>query len=55
MDNFYDRVSIGGVIIIDDYNAWDGSKKAVDEFLLERNISVNIIDATGGAVFFIKP
>jgi hypothetical protein len=30
-------------------------KKAVDEFLLERNISVNIIDATGGAVFFIKP
>ena len=55
MDNFYDRVSIGGVIIIDDYNAWAGSKKAVDEFLLERNISVNLIDATGGSVFFIKP
>jgi hypothetical protein len=55
LDNFYDRVSVGGVIIIDDYGCWDGARKAVHEFLDDRKISVNLIDATGGAVLFIKP
>jgi hypothetical protein len=55
LDNFYDKVSTGGIIIVDDYGAWVGAKKAVDDFLTERNINVNLIDATGGAVLFYKP
>ena len=55
LDNFYDRVSIGGIVIIDDYGCWDGARKAVHEFLDSRHISVNLIDATHGAVFFVKP
>lgn len=55
LDNFYDLVSSNGIIIIDDYNCWDGAKKAVNEFLQERQISVNLIDATQGAVYFYKP
>lgn len=54
LDNFYDLVSPNGVIIIDDYNCWDGAKKAVHEFLNERNLSVDLIDATQGAVYFYK-
>jgi hypothetical protein len=55
LENFYDLVSSNGVIIIDDYNCWHGARKAVDEFLQERHIVVNLIDATEGAVFFVKP
>ena len=31
--NLYDRVVSGGVIIIDDYDYWEGARRAVDEFL----------------------
>lgn len=31
--HLYDRLSAGGVVIIDDYGHWDGARRAVDEFL----------------------
>jgi Macrocin-O-methyltransferase (TylF). len=38
-----------GVIIIDDYGHWVGAKKAIDEYLEEKNIALllNVIDYTG--------
>jgi O-methyltransferase len=33
LEHLYDRVSPGGVVIIDDYGHWQGSRRAVDEFL----------------------
>lgn len=33
LDLLYDRVSRGGAIEVDDYNAFEGSRRAVDEFL----------------------
>lgn len=38
-----------GVLILDDYGHWAGAKKAVDEYIAEKNISIllNRIDATG--------
>jgi hypothetical protein len=52
--NFYNLVSPGGYVIIDDYGHWKGCRKAVDEFLQNHpKIKLNIIDYTG--VYFIKP
>ena len=41
--------SKGGVLIIDDYGHWSGSKKAVDEFIKKRKLRIflNRIDYTG--------
>ena len=32
LEHLYDLVNSGGVIISDDYNTWEGAKKACDEF-----------------------
>lgn len=54
LENFYNLVSSGGYVIIDDYGHWKGCKKAVDEFLLiHPEIKLIPIDYTG--VYFIKP
>ena len=33
------RLSVGGILIIDDYDTFQGQKKAVDEYFLKHNIS----------------
>jgi O-methyltransferase len=54
LEKFYDNVVSGGIIMLDDYGHWQGCKKAVDEFLLDKpNIKIIKIDYTG--VYFIKP
>ena len=49
LENLYDLVSEGGIIIIDDYGHWTGAKKAVDEFIEKRKLKIflNRIDYTG--------
>jgi len=37
---FFDRVSKGGVIILDDYNGFPGATKAIDEFFAEKPVSI---------------
>jgi O-methyltransferase len=52
LDNFYNDLSIGGVVIVDDYATCFGSKKATDEFRAENNITTPLIsDGRGGAWF----
>lgn len=54
LDTFYDSVSPGGIIIIDDYGHWKGCQKAVDEFLSKYpEITLHTIDYTGR--YFYKP
>jgi hypothetical protein len=31
--HLYPRLSVGGVLIIDDYGHWEGARKAVEEFI----------------------
>lgn len=55
LENFYDQITEGGYIIIDDYLTCFGSRKAVDEYLHNNNIQTKInLDGRGG-VWFMKP
>lgn len=54
LEHFYDLVSPGGIVIVDDYGHWQGCKKAVDEFLERKpELALSQIDYTG--VYFQKP
>ena len=46
LDRLYDRVAEGGVVMADDYGAYDGCRKAVDEFIAGRSLRVfrNFVD-----------
>lgn len=52
LENFYPLVSKGGIVIVDDYGYWKGSRLAVDEFIQGKDITLNVIDDTG--VWFKK-
>lgn len=43
----FPRLSVGGVLIIDDYGHWQGARRAVDEFFSGGRILLNRIDYTG--------
>lgn len=54
LEQFYDVVSPGGFVIIDDYGYWNGARKAVDEWLQHHpEVTLTPIDDTG--VYFQKP
>lgn len=48
--HLYPLISKSGVLIIDDYGAWDGSRKATDEYFSSMPIMLNRIDAHGRLV-----
>jgi len=55
LENFYDQITEGGYIIIDDYLTCFGSRKAVDEYLENNSIhTVLNLDGRGG-IWFKKP
>lgn len=46
--HLYPRISLGGVLIVDDYGVWQGSRRAVDEFFAGRQRPLlNRIDDSG--------
>lgn len=51
--HLYPRLSVGGILIIDDYGHWHGARKAVDEYFSDTPVFLNRIDYTGRLV--IKP
>lgn len=54
LEHFYDLVSPGGLIILDDYGPWTGHKAALDNFFIAHpHLSLKPIDYTGA--FFQKP
>ena len=48
------RLSIGGVLILDDYGHWDGARKAVDEYIATDIKSFKIPISGGGGRLVIK-
>lgn len=49
LQHLYPLLQPGGILIIDDYGAWQGARKAVDEYLAENKIPIFLhrIDYTG--------
>lgn len=55
LNELYDSVVPGGMIIIDDYETWTGSRQALYEFFSERKINPSIrYYPYGGRPYFIK-
>jgi hypothetical protein len=51
----YDRVSAGGFVIVDDYGCLEPCRLAVDEFIAERNLDVEICTVDWTRVCWRKP
>lgn len=47
LDSFYQSVMPGAYMQFDDYNCWDGCKKAVDEFQINHNLSFQLKEIPG--------
>jgi O-methyltransferase len=54
LEHLYDRLSSGGVLIIDDYGWWRGSREATDEFLRKTGERLLLVRA-GSARIAVKP
>jgi O-methyltransferase len=51
LEFFYPRLSPGGIIVIHDYNAWPGARRAVDQFFASRReVPIPMPDKSGSAV-----
>ena len=54
LENLYELVVPGGCVIIDDYYFWDGCRKAVDEFIKDNELRVEIKKQDASGAYFIK-
>jgi hypothetical protein len=54
IEYLFDKVTLGGLIIIDDYGTYDGCKLAIDEFLEKRKIKPYLSPIDCDCRFFIK-
>jgi O-methyltransferase len=56
LENLYPRLAVGGVLIIDDYGCWEGSRRATDEYVAENpSILLQRIDNEGRIAVKIGP
>lgn len=53
LENLFDKVNPGGIILIDDYHMWDGCSRAVHDFLSRRSAAERI-DCYNGVCFIRK-
>jgi hypothetical protein len=55
LEHLYPLVSAGGIIILDDYFAWEGCKKATDEFRAKHGILAPVKRIDDDAACWTKP
>jgi len=55
--HLFPRLSVGGVLLLDDYGHWQGARRAVDQYLAENKVRVllNRIDYTGRICVKLDP
>jgi O-methyltransferase len=49
LETFYDRISPGGFVAVDDYGVWSGARQAVDEFRESRAIAEHLVRVEAAA------
>jgi O-methyltransferase len=54
LEHMYARLSPGGVLIIDDYGHWEGSRRAVDEFMTRTGAPLLLLPLASGRIG-VKP
>jgi hypothetical protein len=54
LENFYPRISKGGILILDDYNVFSGETKAVDDYFKDKKISIKKFSFSKTPHYIIK-
>lgn len=54
IETLFDQVVAGGVVIVDDYGAFPGCKRAIDEFIAERQLSERLLYVDSSVRYFYK-
>ncbi|MDB5266923.1 MAG: hypothetical protein JWN89_738 [Parcubacteria group bacterium] len=54
LENLYPRVAKGGAVIIDDYDTWEGCRKAVEEYRKGQGIQEEVQRTPNGVCYMIK-
>lgn len=54
LENLYDKLVPGAYIQVDDFGHWDGCRKAITEFFLNRKIDINAYSIDQGGIWFKK-
>ena len=55
LEELYDYVVPGGIVVIDDYGSFQGCRLATEEFFLARNIKPHLVDVENSIRYFVKP
>lgn len=56
LEHLYPRLSAGGILIVDDYGSWAGSRKAVDEYFEKISPKPLMLpEGSSGNIIVIKP
>jgi hypothetical protein len=57
LKHLYPRLTVGGVLIIDDYGHWEGARKAVDQFIDEHQVKLLLcrVDYTARIAVKLEP
>lgn len=51
LENLFDRVSPGGIVVLDDYDSWEGARTAADEFFASKELHPLLIRLDKGRVY----
>ncbi len=54
LENLYPKISIGGILILDDYGVFAGETKAVDDFFKDKNVEIKKFPFAKTPNFIIK-
>ena len=54
LENLYPKVVENGLIIIDDYYAWDGCSRAVHDYLSKNNLPLRISQTKHGVCYIVN-
>lgn len=54
LENLYPLVAENGLIIIDDYHAWDGCSRAIHDYLSKNNLPLRISQTKNGVCYIVN-